>query len=66
MSENQLRYPRELEVTDNTDYLSFGFYKYYPAFRKRGIRSDRVDYYNGTVGATGNENQGTASFWSSK
>ena len=66
MSETQLRYPRELEVTDNTDYLSFGFYKYYPAFRKRGIRSDRVDYYNGTVGATGNENQGTASFWSSK
>ena len=77
MSETQLRYPQELKVTDNTDYLSFGFYKYYPAFRKRGIRSDRIDYYNGTVGAQGGnfaqavvtgdvtgENEGTASFWS--
>tara|TARA_B100001250_G_scaffold75126_1_gene61462 strand:+ start:7296 stop:8381 length:1086 start_codon:yes stop_codon:yes gene_type:complete len=60
----QLRYPAQLQVTDNTDYLSFGFYKYYPAFRKRGIRSDRVDNYNQTVGATGTENKGTASFWS--
>ena len=64
MSETQLRYPQELKVTDNTDYLSFGFYKYYPAFRKRGIRSDRIDYYNGTVGAQDFENEGTASFWS--
>ena len=56
-----LRYPEQLKVTDNTDYLSFGFYKYYPAFRKRGIRSDRIDNYNQTVGATGNENKGTAS-----
>jgi len=60
----QLRYPAQLKVTDNTDYLSFGFYKYYPAFRKRGIRTDRADNYNQTVGATGTENKGTASFWS--
>ena len=60
----QLRYPEQLKVTDNTDYLSFGFYKYYPAFRKRGIRSDRVDNYNQTVGAQLTENEGTASFWS--
>ena len=58
-----LRYPEQLKVTDNTDYLSFGFYKYYPAFRKRGIRSDRIDNYNQTVGATGTENEGTASLF---
>ena len=61
-----LRYPAQLEVTDNTDYLSFGFYKYYPAFRKRGIRSDRVDAYNQTVGAMGGEDKGTASLFDSK
>ena len=48
-----LRYPQQLEITDNTDYLSFGFYRYYPAFRKRGVSSDRIDYYNQTVGAQG-------------
>ena len=53
MSTKTLRYPEQLEVTDHTDYLSFGFYKYYPAFRKRGVSSDRIDYYNQTVGAQG-------------
>ena len=72
-----LRYPQQLEITDNTDYLSFGFYRYYPAFRKRGVSSDRIDYYNQTVGAQGGnvlqtvvtagdftgENKGTASLF---
>jgi len=35
----QLRYPSELANTENSDYLSFGFYKYYPAYRKEGALS---------------------------
>ena len=82
MSTKTLRYPEQLEITDHTDYLSFGFYKYYPAFRKRGVRSDRIDHYNQTVGAQGpnvaqtvatlggeifnGENKGTASLFDSK
>jgi len=59
----QLRYPTELANTDNSDYLQFGFYKYYPAYRKSGKSSNRVDNYNQTTGANTWENKGTSSFW---
>ena len=60
-----IRYPRELADDGNSDYLSFGFYKYYPAYRKKGRSSNRVDNYNQTTGASGNVTTGyQQSFWS--
>ena len=65
----QLRYPSELANTENSDYLSFGFYKYYPAYRKEGALSGNrggLESINQTNSTNTTENAATRSYFAGK
>ena len=64
------RYPAELANEENSDYLKFGFHKYYPAYRKRGALSGNYNRmglsgYNQSNQSTGSlkEHKGTRHYY---
>lgn len=50
-----LRYPRDLQINSQTDYINFKFFKYEPPFRRGDSGGGSIDYYSSPEGNIGSE-----------